>query len=165
MPMSIPGILPGFVGAPLATINVGALPPSPLRPWHWTHPLSMKRSRPSFAVPCPGGSSWPSGLMAMSHARTSSGVGARPRWYVGDCALSVAPRISTKASSGGRVLLNPADLSDRALEEIRIVHAPIGPDLPHLDRVVGALHVELRCERLVPELGDPPPRRLPLSQL
>src|ERR1700752_2552309 len=154
MPMSIPGILPGAVGMPFMTISVGALPPSPFRPWHWTHPLSMKRSRPSFAVPCPGGSSWPSGLMAMSHARTSSGVGARPRWYVGDCALSVAPRISTKANSGGRVLLDPADLSGRGLDEIRIVHAPIGPDLPHLDRVVGAPDRELRGQRLVPEPGD-----------
>src|SRR2546427_9266796 len=90
----------------------------------------------------------------MSHARISSGVGVRPTWYVGDCALSVAPRISTKASSGGRVLLEPADLSDRALDEVRIVHAPIGHDSPHLNRVVRAFDVEVWRQGLVPELRD-----------
>jgi hypothetical protein len=58
-------------------INIGARPPEPFSPWHIEH-FWAKIAAPSFAVPFPGGRFFPSGLMVISSARISSGVGVFP---------------------------------------------------------------------------------------
>src|SRR4051812_19267540 len=87
---------------PSLFINVGALPPDPVRPWHPAQPFRTYRSAPSLAVPCPGGSSFPVGLMEMSQVRVSSAVGALPTPYVGDCAHPMRPSATTIASRPSR---------------------------------------------------------------
>ena len=71
-----------FVG-PSLRINVGAWLPDPVRPWQPAHPFWMYRSAPSLAVPFPGGSSFPVGLIEISQARISSSPGARPTGQCG----------------------------------------------------------------------------------
>src|ERR1051325_132056 len=88
----------------------------------------------------------------MSHARSSSAVGARPTPYFGDCARSELPQ-STPASSSTQA------------ENLRvpIPHAPIAGDPPWLNRVVQTRNVE-GVQRNVEELGRLRARRLHLAE-
>src|SRR5579871_5662206 len=118
-------------------MSVGAWPPEyPLAPWHPAHPLRTYSAAPSFAVPRPGGSSLPVGLIEISHARSSSAVGAFPTPYVGDCVQAAAqiPKAAGRVNS----LRQP------------IVHAPVTGDSPRLHRIVGALNAQVAVQRLVP---------------
>src|SRR5262249_22626396 len=103
---------------------------------------------PSFADPCPCGSSVPVGLIEISQARISSGVGVRPTPYGGDCASAMPPSSNT---------------NDRTLSD-RIVNAPIARDSPRLNGIVVAWHVERPIRRRVEELGDLGSCRLHLAQ-
>src|SRR5215469_7706497 len=109
-------------------INVGACIPEPAAPWQPEHPLLRYRASPSLAVPCPSGSSFPVGLMAISQARISSALGARPTLYVGDCVQAISPITSNGPTS-------------KSLGKA-IVNAPVGGDAPGLHAVVGAWHTE-----------------------
>src|ERR1019366_1835609 len=80
---------------PSLLIRVGAGPPEPVRPWHIVHCFSTKTFAPSAAVPWPGGSSFPSGPIEMSHLRISSAVGVRPTLYLGDCAFASDEKLIT----------------------------------------------------------------------
>src|SRR5438093_410936 len=135
---------------PSLLINVGAWAPDPARPWQVAHPCWTKRCAPSLAVPCPGGSSLPSGLIEISQARISSGVGVRPTPNVGDCA-EPSWHIARIATSG------------RTLRK-RIVHTPIARDLPRLNGIVRARDPEFVVQRLVPVFGGLGSRRLKRTQ-
>src|SRR5215469_12834864 len=117
-------------------INVGACIPEPAAPWQPEHPLLRYRASPSLAVPCPSGSSFPVGLMAISQARISSAVGALPTPYVGDCVQAVWERTRTAVTSTG---LSKA-----------IVNAPVARDSPWLNAVVGPRNTEVCVQGLVP---------------
>src|ERR1051326_5912409 len=130
----------GFGFTSFLLINVGACIPDPAAPWHPAQPLLRNNASPSLAVPRPSGSSFPVGLMAISHARTSSAVGALPSPYVGPCAQAVRQDATTAAI--GRTL-------GQAIE-----HAPVARDLPGLNAVVGALHPEVFIQGLVPVFSD-----------
>ena len=69
----------------------GSMASRSLRPVTSRAALSPYSTAPSLAVPCPGGSSFPVGLIAMSHARISSAFGFLPRPYVGDCVHPACP--------------------------------------------------------------------------
>src|ERR1700731_1910353 len=135
---------------PSLRISVGAWAPHPARPWQHEPPFWTYSCAPSLAVPRPGGSSLPSGLIEMSQARISSAVGVRPTPNVGDCADPTwhIPRSIT---------------SGRSLGE-RIVHAPIARDLPWLNSIVIAWDPEFLIERLVPVFGGLRSRRLHRAQ-
>src|SRR5262245_45838695 len=86
--------------------------------------------------------------MEISQARISSGVGVRPTPYCGVCASATLP----SSNRNGRSLSN------------RIVNAPIARDLPRLNGIVVAWHVERVIRRHVEELGDLGSRRLNLAE-
>jgi hypothetical protein len=99
-------------------LNAGAGPPMPVSPWQLTHPACSKTSAPSLAVPRPGGSSAPVGLIEISRRRISSAVGVRPTPYEGeDCANAGLPN-STRSGTNATSLSEP------------IGHAPVLGDLP-----------------------------------
>src|ERR1700730_12044148 len=136
---------------PSLRINVGAWAPDPVRPWQPAHPFWTKSCAPSLAVPCPGGSSFPSGLIEISQAWISSAVGVRPTPKLGDCA---DPRWhSPRIIASKRSLRKP------------IVHAPIASHLPRLNGIVGAWDAEFVVQRLVPVLGGLGSRRLNGAQV
>src|SRR5262249_24148702 len=85
--------------------------------------------------------------MEISQARISAGVGVCPTPYGGDCASATLPRSNT---------------NDRSLSN-RIVNAPIARDLPRLNGIVVAWHVERRIRRRVEVLGHLRSRRLNLT--
>src|SRR5215831_17723579 len=140
----------GFVGSLL--FRIGAAPPVPLAPWHPAHPFERYVSAPSLALPFPGGSSSPVGLIEMSRARISSAGGVRPMPYVSPCANT------------GKLISSNENATGRTLREA-IGHAPILRDLPWLHRVVEPRHAESLIEGLVPVLGDLLARRLRLAEL
>src|SRR5438094_807731 len=108
----------------------------------------MYSCAPSFAVPRPGGSSFPVGLIEISHARISSAVGDRPTPYVGDWA---DPIWHIPSIISGRSLRKP------------IQHAPVARDLPRLHRVVVAAYPRF-FRRVVPVRRDLGARRLHRAQ-
>src|SRR5499427_754513 len=140
----------GFVGSLL--FRIGAAPPVPLAPWHPAHPFERYVSAPSLALPFPGGSSSPVGLIEMSRARISSAGGVRPMPYVSPCANT------------GKLIRSNENATGRTLGEA-IGHAPILRDFPWLHRVVEPRHAESLIEGLVPVLGDLLARRLRLADL
>src|SRR5581483_9807857 len=132
-------------------IKVGACIPDPVAPWHPAHPLLRYKASPSFAVPCPSGSSFPSGLIAISHLRISSEVGVLPRPYVGLCATAIS---QTRSAAAAKQILCKT-----------IVHAPIARDSPRLHAVVGAGDAEVCVQRFIPVFGNFGARGLHRSQL
>src|SRR5580704_1170462 len=103
------------------------------------HPFCSNSFAPSLAEPLPGGSSSPVGLIEISKARISSGVGARPTPNLGDdCANAGLARMSAIATS----LSEP------------IGHAPVLGDLPRHNAVVEPRHSVISFKRHVPVLGD-----------
>src|SRR5215813_10422108 len=127
---------------PFFDFNAGASSPMPASPWQTKHPFSLKSSAPSLAVPRPGGSSSPVGLIEISKARISAAVGVRPTPYVGDdCANAGLPRIP-------RIPTIVTTLSEP------IGHAPVLGDLPRHNAVVQPRHSVISFKRHVPELGD-----------
>src|ERR1700757_2647830 len=124
---------------PVFDFNAGASPPMPAAPWQPTHPFSSKSTAPSLAVPQPGGSSSPVGLIEISAARISSAVGGRPTPYVGDdCANAGLPRSSTIVQSLGEP----------------IGHAPIPADPPRHNECCDSdacfARVRAHCRLLLP---------------
>src|SRR3982074_1317312 len=113
------------------------------------HAFCSKTSAPSLAVPRPGGSSSPVGLIEISMRRISSAVGVRPTPYVGACANAGLPRSSRIVTS----LSEP------------IGHAPVLGDLPGHNAVVEPGHSVISLHRHVPPLGDLLSQRLHLSDL
>src|SRR6266550_1296386 len=140
--------LPGFL-----LFKRGAMDPTPAAPWHATHPFVRYSSPPSLAVPFPGGSSSPVGLMEISSARISSAVGVRPTPYVAPCASSETPTSRTNANAMRATLREP------------IGHAPVPRDLPGLNAVVQTGDGECGIEGFVPVLGELFARRLHLTDL
>src|SRR6266550_3272309 len=139
---------------PFFDFNAGASSPMPASPWQTKHPLSLKTSAPSLAVPRPGGSSSPVGPIEISKARISSAVGVRPTPYVGDdCASAGLPRIPRSSSTIVTSLSEP------------IGHAPVPGDPPRHYAVVQPGHSVISIERHVPVLGDLLSRRLHLPDL
>src|SRR5712672_3025105 len=132
---------------PFFDFNAGASSPMPASPWQTKHPFSLKRFAPSLAVPRPGGSSSPVGLIEISKRRISSGVGVRPTPYV--CANAGLARSSAIVTS----LSEP------------IGHTPIPADPPRHNAVVQPEHSVVSIERHVPVLGDLLSRRLHLPDL
>src|ERR1700693_4543030 len=119
----------GDLDLPSLFIKVGAGPLEPVSPWHPKQALRTKSPAPSAAVPCPGGSSFPSGPIEMSNLRISSAVGGLPTPEVGDCALRTwfSPTIST---------------TRRSLRE-SIVDAPIAGHPPPKNTIVQAFYLEI----------------------
>src|SRR5262245_53103395 len=130
----------------------GAMPPTPAAPWQAAH-FVRKISPPSLALPLPGGSSSPVGLMEISIARISSAVGVRPTPYVVPCASTETPTSRTNANATRRTLREP------------IGHAPVPANPPGLNAVVQARDGECGIVGLVPVLGELLARRLNLADL
>src|SRR5258705_5973455 len=134
---------------PFFDCNSGAIPPRPAGPWQAMHPFCSKTCAPSLAVPRPGGSSSPAGLIEISMRPISSAVGVRPTPYVGDCANAGLPRTSRIVTS----LSEP------------IGHAPVLGDLPGHNAVVEPGHSVISLHRHLPPLGDLLSQRLHLPDL
>src|SRR5665213_180947 len=130
---SIPFAIVALAGGPPFT-SAGAPAPIPVAPWHPAQPFCLNSTSPSFAVPCPAGSSFPVGLIEISHALISSAVGVRPTPYVGPWAEAMP---TTRIAASGSTL-----------NEF-IVHAPIARDSPMLNRVVGTRYAEIVGQRLI----------------
>src|ERR1700757_1845258 len=106
----------------------------------------VKSSLPSVAVPWPGGSPAPVGLIVISWA-SSAAVGARPTPYV--CASAALAR----SSKIGTILSEP------------IRHAPVAAIFPRHNGVVVHRHSELWRIRHAQSLGDLLDSRLDLPDL
>src|SRR5262249_5944827 len=100
----------------------------PFFPWHTSHRLA-KTAAPSLAVPCPGGSSFPSGPIMKSKPLISSWLRGVPTLYLGDCA--------SPAAGTARIITDARRLSN----EHCIVYLPITSHFPGLltIRMNGAL--------------------------
>src|SRR2546427_2614243 len=91
-------------------------------------------SRPSAAVPRPGGRPVPSGGMVISMPRISSGVGVRPRPYFPDCAQS-----GTQARSRSTTVMPGSQTSNLrrfGRPTLHIGDPPIGHQFPGANAVV-----------------------------
>src|ERR1700752_894252 len=99
-------------------------PFSPFFPWQIWH-RRAKTSAPSLTVPCPGGSSFPSGPIMRSKLWISAGLrGVPPLGYTrGDDCASTPRGIATTIA--GRRNLSEEDIGD----------APIACDFPGLNGI------------------------------
>src|SRR5690349_11578322 len=107
--------------------------PSAVGPWHAAH-FFAKISAPCLAVPLPGGSSFPSGPIAMSQAWISSLVGLRPMLYDGACAHAAVEAASA--------IMGTNELDRHIANAPVAVHFP-GVNSVEITHVHGALQLKV----------------------
>src|SRR6185437_11192024 len=106
---------------------------------------SAKTSEPRSTPPFPGGRPKPSSPASISHPAICSGVAI---WPYPKCPGSAAWAKAPAAT------IMPAPSISKRLRELNIEHAPVGLDLPGLDRIVvidrirSALLAQFRNRRL-----------------